>query len=177
MELSPLKSRRGQAMGATIVALTIAGVFLILGLVMLQAFRDTSAVDSSVSGSIVNETLTTVDELGELVVERNTPGFNSFAVTIAINASTGNVIPTTNYTTQADGRINFTGEGDSEAFNNTDWNVSYTYLHGGNVYRGSNLTVTGLASMSDFWEIIVLAVVISIIIGLLLLTFGGTQRR
>ena len=41
----------------------------------------------------------------------------------------------------------------------------------------ANATVAGLGTFGDFWEIIVLAIVISIVIGLLLTVFGGSVRR
>ena len=44
---------------------------------------------------------------------------------------------------------------------------------GSDAYQAVNDTMAGLASFSDFWTIIVLAVVISIVIGLLLVVFGG----
>ena len=45
------------------------------------------------------------------------------------------------------------------------------------LYVGANATLTGLATFADFWEIIVLAVVISVVIGLLLVVFGGRTSR
>jgi len=44
-------------------------------------------------------------------------------------------------------------------------------------YIAANDTLIGLATFADFWEIIVLAVVITIVIGLLLIVFGGATRR
>jgi len=44
---------------------------------------------------------------------------------------------------------------------------------GSDAYQAANETLVGLASFSDFWTIIVLAVVISIVIGLLIAVFGG----
>ena len=44
-------------------------------------------------------------------------------------------------------------------------------------YEAGNKTVTGLGSFADFWEIIVLAIVITIVIGLLLIIFGGAGGR
>lgn len=41
----------------------------------------------------------------------------------------------------------------------------------------ANKTVIGLGTFADFWEIIVLAIVITVVIGLLLVIFGGTRRR
>lgn len=40
-----------------------------------------------------------------------------------------------------------------------------------------NKTVAGLGTFADFWEIIVLAIVIAIVIGLLLIVFGGAAGR
>lgn len=44
-------------------------------------------------------------------------------------------------------------------------------------YNISNDTVAGLGTFADFWEIIILAVVITIVIGLLLVVFGGKGAR
>lgn len=44
-------------------------------------------------------------------------------------------------------------------------------------YQGANETIVGLGSMADFWTIIVLAIVITIVIGLLLAMFGGRRVR
>ncbi len=43
-------------------------------------------------------------------------------------------------------------------------------------YNASNATIAGLGTFADFWEIIVLAIVITVVIGLLLVIFGGTRR-
>jgi len=48
---------------------------------------------------------------------------------------------------------------------------------GTEAYTAANLTVSGLGTFADFWEIIVLAIVITVVIGLLLIVFGGKQRR
>ncbi len=48
---------------------------------------------------------------------------------------------------------------------------------GTEAYTAANLTVVGLGTFADFWEIIVLAIVITIVIGLLLVIFGGRTRR
>ena len=45
------------------------------------------------------------------------------------------------------------------------------------VYLTANDTITGLGTFGDFWEIIVLAVVIAVVIGLLLVVFGGSRSR
>ena len=52
-----------------------------------------------------------------------------------------------------------------------------TQTSGTEAYTAANLTVSGLGTFADFWEIIVLAIVITVVIGLLLIVFGGKQRR
>ena len=52
-----------------------------------------------------------------------------------------------------------------------------TQTSGTEAYTAANLTVTGLGTFADFWEIIVLAIVITVVIGLLLVVFGGGRRR
>jgi len=44
-------------------------------------------------------------------------------------------------------------------------------------YDAANKTLVGLGTFADFWEIIVLAIVITVVIGLLLVVFGGSRGR
>jgi len=41
----------------------------------------------------------------------------------------------------------------------------------------ANATVVGLGTFADFWEIIVLAIITTTVIGLLLAVFGGKRSR
>ena len=52
-----------------------------------------------------------------------------------------------------------------------------TQLSTTEAYEAANLTVVGLGTFADFWEIIVLAIVITVVIGLLLVIFGGAGGR
>ena len=52
-----------------------------------------------------------------------------------------------------------------------------TQTEGTDAYTSANDTLVGLATFSDFWEIIVLAVVITAVIGLLLLVFSGRRAK
>lgn len=52
-----------------------------------------------------------------------------------------------------------------------------TQTAGTEAHVAANATVVGLGTFADFWEIIVLAVVITVVIGLLLVVFGGKDRR
>jgi len=52
-----------------------------------------------------------------------------------------------------------------------------TQTAGTEAYVAANDSLVGLATFSDFWPIIVLAVVITVVIGLLLVVFGGKRSR
>lgn len=52
-----------------------------------------------------------------------------------------------------------------------------TQTAGTEAYIAANDTLVGLGTFADFWEIIVLAIVITVVIGLLLVVFGGSRRR
>ena len=48
---------------------------------------------------------------------------------------------------------------------------------GTEAYIAANKTIVGLGTFADFWEIMVLAIIITIVIGLLLITLGGGGRK
>ena len=52
-----------------------------------------------------------------------------------------------------------------------------TQTAGTDAYTAANKTVVGLGTFGDFWTIIVLAIVASIVIGLILYSFGGKGKR
>ena len=52
-----------------------------------------------------------------------------------------------------------------------------TQTAGTAAYNAANTTIVGLGTFADFWEIIVLAVVVTVVIGLLLVVFGRPNRR
>lgn len=52
-----------------------------------------------------------------------------------------------------------------------------TQTAGSDAYVTANKTLVGLGTFADFWEIIVLAIVIGLVITLLLITFGGSNKR
>ena len=47
----------------------------------------------------------------------------------------------------------------------------------GYVFNQTNATIVGLGTFADFWAIIVLAIVITVVIGLLLIVFGTSRTR
>ena len=174
---SKYKKGQVQSIAPAILGLIFAGLILIFGLVILQSLRGSDIVDSSISVSTVNESTTTVvNEVGYLLVGGGAPGANSFSVDYCMNTSSSTVIPSTNYTITDYGLIQ-TNEGVNVSWNDSLWDCSYTYKHGDTTYAKGNLTLVGLGTFADFWEIIVLAIVISVVMGLLLVVFAGGRKR
>lgn len=158
-----------------IMALVVAGFLLVMGLIMLDELLTDVADDAATT---VNETITTIIEAGEYVADRGYCGFNNFAVSQAINESSGTFISSGNYTTGngRQGIIYFTG--DDPTFNNTNWNITYTYTYGGTeACLGANATIEGMGKFGDYIDLLVLGIVISIILGLILWGFARKTLR
>ena len=64
-----------------------------------------------------------------------------------------------------------------QEFRDTDVVGGTSELVNDTAYIQTNITLSGLGTFADFWEIIVLAIVISVIIGLLLTVFGQEGKR
>ena len=97
-----------------ILTLVVGASLLIAGLIVLEKVKGTTSTQSN---SIVNETLTTVTETGERVATNNTCGFTSFVVSVVTNATSGTVIPSTNYSALSNGVVKFTASRTGTAFN------------------------------------------------------------
>lgn len=159
-----------------ILALIFAAIVLVLGLVITQSVVDTQ--DGKVTLTVINETLTAwaaADTNQTLAKNTTGCGFTSIDVdnVLVYNVTDSVAITSGNYTAYANGNIiNISDEQSIWA-----WQITYPYSSGGEACIAGNTTIVGLATFADFWEIIVLAVVITIVIGLLLVVFGREGRR
>jgi len=174
-------SKKGQiaSLPPAVIALVLAAVLLVFGLIILQSLRDTDVVNKAATTIIINEsTLTVVNFSGVSVASVGDRGASGFS---AINVHPWNItdleITSENYTFTDAGVISYIGIESEHLINNSIWNITYSYVHGEESYVGANTTLVGLGTFADFWEIIVLAVVIGVVIGLLLVVFGGKARR
>ena len=175
--LSSNKKGQVQNIAPAILALIFAAIVLVFGLIMAQELRDTQV--GATSKTVINETVTLGNVTGNVSIAKfsTSTGWGSWNITLAIN-TTGSqtLVEGTQY------KI-FTNNG--TILNLTSdyveipaiWSVTYVYSDGGEAFRGGNSTVLGLGTFADFWEIIVLAIVITVVIGLLLVVFGGRARR
>ena len=166
-------AKKGQvsSIAPAILALVFAGIVLVFGIVMAQSLTDTRT--GTQTYSIVNESLTlTGTGISSAHSHTNDCGYGTWAVTQVMNKTTNvTLAETTNYIVNANGTITNVTQLTNPIL------VTYTYTGGGEACEVGNLTVVGLGSFADFWEIIVLAIVITIVIGLLLVIFGGKQKR
>jgi hypothetical protein len=172
-------NKKGQVtnIAPAIIALIFAGIVLIMGLVINQELRDTQVGATSLT--VTNETVTMTNTTGSgtLATYSTTNGWSSWNASAVLNNSDDVTL-----TEGVDYQIN---SANGTVFNLTDtWAVdpavflvTYTYFYGGESFTGANSTVVGLGTFADFWEIIVLAIVISVVIGLLLTVFGGRRAR
>lgn len=102
----------------SVALLVIVGVLLIGNL-------DTAVAAQNTPVTVVNETSNinkTGDFLNRALTERD---FNNAVVVVAINGSSGAIIPTSNYTVTANGFLNST----TAATNWVNVNVTYTYTY------------------------------------------------
>lgn len=160
-----MKNKKAQLemLAPAILLVMIAGFVLFFGLQMLNGFGDTM---DNYATTITNETgwLNGTGYNLSAAVAGN--GFNSPVIVTVYNISVGvgNLLITSgNYTVTSAGFLtNLTA---------TNWlntNITYTFKAGQEGYRASTKGVTGLATFGDFWSLIVLAIVITIVVALVL---------
>jgi len=181
------KKAQVNTLGPSIIALVIAGVFLILGIVLIYSLQNADIVRYTQSGTVTSESIAVTTSGSSPVARAVDPGFGKMALTnatISNGSGASAQIATGNYTYDSTTGVITLGATLGDNFitdiallNNTNWNVSYTYQSGDEAFVSANETTVGLANFSDFWEIIVLAIIISLVIGLLLVVFGVGRSR
>ncbi len=177
-----MKNRKGQlnALAPAVLALVFAAIVLVFGLIITQSLVNTQ--DGKVTGSKTNESVTPVDAGILSIGVSSVCGFSSWNASAVYNVtlSAESAGAGTNETLSEGTHYKiFSGNGSILNLTTTynDSTADYTYTWGGVACESGNKTVVGLGTFADFWEIIVLAVIIGIVIGLLLVIFGGTARR
>ena len=168
------KKGQVQSLAPAILALVFAAIVLVFGLVMTQELTDTQ--DATAATTAANESITAwVNGVNQSLDGAATCGFGTITeASVVVYNTTNDVLVTTgNYSVNSAGQmINLTAD-----ISMYPWQVSYPYTWGDEACVAGEATTTGLGTFADFWEIIVLAIVITIVIGLLLVVFGGRSRR
>ena len=151
-----------------IISVVVIGVILIMGIFIASSIQDATR-ETNTAGSISNETLTTVSNITAETVAN--AGLNDFSMTIGIitNATDGVVIAAGNYTSTLSGTVIATDAGAISTFNNTNWNVSYTYIYSGdtNTSTAAGDLVTALSGGSAWITILIVVGFATIVLGML----------
>jgi len=154
----------GDAPGVVLIALFL---FMVMGTSAYVLERYQDSFDADLTGAVYNETLTTVDEFGEQVAGTSACNFESFVLGLVTNETSGIILLSGNYTSSSGGMVY--SAGDLE-YNNTNWNVSYTYLYSGtacDVTEDLTLEVEDNVSIAGMvLTIALIGIVLSILIGL-----------
>ena len=136
-------------------------IFTLMGTELRDASYD------STTGNIYNETLTTVNELGENLAVAS---YRNVVCTVGTvtNSTEGPVIAPLNYTV-TNCNLKYSGALATQGYNNSNWNVSYSYVYDADNYATNVMNDTGqsIASVTDWFDIFV---VITAMVVLILLT-------
>jgi len=154
-----------------VLTIILVGIVLGIGLYVLNQTSDAISTDSK---TVVNETLVTVTTSGEAVALITECGFDNFLPISVINATSGTLIPTTNYTYDAAlGIISFTA-GSTGGFDGSNWNITYSYTGGGTELYCTSLdtTGTGLGGMASWIAIIIVVLAAAVVLGVVMNSFG-----
>lgn len=167
-------NKKGQVsnLASNIILLGGAAIVLVMLLVILQSTRDIDVIKEAYDARINNES-SYINVTGDTLAGVSYPGASNFAIVEARNRTSGLVIQSGNYTVNA-----ITGViSNASSIQWSTVNVTYTFTHGGEAYSNANETLDGLGNFSDFWSIIVLAIVASVVLGIIFALFGGKGQR
>ena len=150
-----------------IVSLFVIGMIVMVFTLSGNEMRD-ATYDELTAGTASNETLTTVTEAGE--------DFTGAAlrdavctITYVTNATGGETIAATNYTQTNCNLVSVASE-----YNNSDWNVSYTYTYSADNEATDvmNDTIYGIVDVTDWFSIIIVigAMVVLILLTVIIIT-------
>ncbi len=157
-----------QAFGAVLTVVLI-GVLVIIA-IFLFVNLGPSLNNQATSGS--NQTVTNVNEIGQSINSSDC-GLNSVSGLIATNESSGDLIPATNFTITSAGVLT----GTSGEFNDTNWNVSYTGLQGGDACRANNTMIDQFATYPVLVGLVGTIIFLGLVIGVLVASFVFSGKR
>ena len=178
-----LKNKRGvlglEMATSFTLAILILAVFGFVVIVIMGNLENTTVGRISISNTTINETLPTVDQLGE-DFDAASVSFNpSCTIVKVLNATDAVNIPSSNYTQT---NCNLKSNADTEAgFNGSNWLVTYTYTFDDPsavfaLTRNTTGGISNLMSNSITWFSLIAVVIIILIISVVVLAvkkFGG----
>ena len=165
-----MKHQKKAQAGLQILISVIVAIFVIGLLTMIFALMGSGMINSdslyvSATGTYENETLTTVpDDVGEDFLA-NTYRSPTCTITEILNSSNAVIIDSGNYS-QTNCNVNSSG---GHAFNNTNWDITYSYLYlePTGAIETINETTTAIGGVTTWFPIMI---VITAMVVLILLT-------
>lgn len=160
-------TKKGQleALAPAVFVLILAAFLIVLGMQLLGGFQNST---DNFKATVLNES-GYLNGTGYTLVRSDAPGYNTQVILNIRNGTSGALINAANYTVVGNKVYNSSANVFPTA------NISYTYLYGQQSYTSSNQTIYDIGGFADYWELIVLAIVIGVIITLLLLAFGRNK--
>lgn len=178
--------------GLNILLTVVVMLFLAGFIVFIYALVGGEIADSSrslASGTVRNETLTTVDENGEVVLKAQHPYTNAYCTPLAnasdpfvyqenYSATDCGTIDSVNYTFSNENcTLSFSGVVDLNV-NNSNWNISYTWVAdaAGSNWESINSSVDELNQTTNWFGIIIVITAMVILILLTVIIINAIQN-
>lgn len=157
------------------VVLIVGFTFLIMATMAFIAVKYGAAMPSDESATLRNETLLNVTEAGKTVSGTANCNFEDFTIITVQNRTGGSVIQSGNYTTTSAGVIKFTGA--DTKWNNTAWNVTYSYSYAGTACNITNDLQTEIKNNTSIAGIVLTISLIGIVLAVLIGVFVLARNR
>jgi len=158
-------NEKGQIGSLQNIVLVLVGIGILIGIGFLVLEEFESNLSENVA-TVTNETVTAVTETGKYVEYNYTTAgincYNSFSPVIVTNASNGVVISSTNYNYDSNGKIWST----TATYNNTNWNVTYTYQYGTEACGGVESTIEATGKVPTWLPLVVILLIVGIVMWL-----------
>jgi len=158
------KAQIGNLQGI-ILTLIVVGILIGVGFLIFDEFKTNLRTET---GRVNNETLTTVGNVNS--VERISSNiysiscFDSFKPLQVTNFTSGTLIGSDNYTYSSNGTIWYIGVSNTAGFNNSNWNVTYTYAYGREGCGGIEDVEITATTITTWLPIIVILLVVGILL-------------
>jgi hypothetical protein len=160
-----------------IISVVLIGVILILGIYITDSMQ-TLMFKSGETGSVTNETLTSVTEAGE-TLEKSTLRDVICSVSSCVNSSNGAVIPVADYDTATNCVVAYVINSTEPIYNNSNWKCTYTYSFTNDTASSTsahNVTIA-LSTGTSWISILVVVGFATIILSLLTGGLGSVAKN
>jgi len=121
------KNKKGQIVFSLIAGISALIILSIVCLLIVDTLNGADLLSQSASSTVTNETLTTVDDLGENLAYSTLSGVLC-SVSYCINSTDSVTVPAANWTA-TNCKVAYSGP--AGAMNNTDWKCTYSYTWDG----------------------------------------------